>query len=126
MQDIYLYITKPLVERQQHLSMEEPCIERWSNKKPGSGLKPLLAHVLDTTIPDGMKIYVCHACNNGRCSNPNHLYWGTAQENAMDRQRLHKKNIWYYMVQKYGLEEAKRIQSKANNGDMVKLVDTQC
>ena len=58
-------------------------------------LKGLLAHLRDTTIPSGHKIHVCHACNNAMCSNPNHLYWGTAQENRLDFAATgNDKTIW--------------------------------
>ena len=69
--------------RTVHIDMSEPCIER------GAGsyyFKGLLAHLLDTTVPTGHKIHLCHACNNGACGNPNHMYWGTAQENRQDQQ----------------------------------------
>lgn len=29
--------------------------------------------------------FVCHICNNSRCINPTHLYWGDAKTNADDR-----------------------------------------
>jgi hypothetical protein len=34
------------------------------------------------SIPDGLMI--CHTCSNRRCVNPNHLYAGTAKDNARD------------------------------------------
>ena len=29
-------------------------------------------------------VYLCHACHNGKCSNPVHLYWGTPLDNGID------------------------------------------
>lgn len=111
MKNIYEYITLPRQERQAHLKLNEPCIER------GTGsyyFKGLLAHVLDTTVPTGKKIHLCHACHNGACGNPNHLYWGTPQENTLDRIENGGKTIWEKTVEKYGLEEARKMQAKGN------------
>ena len=68
-------------ERQSHLILDEPCVEIGTNSQQ---CRALLAHRLRTTVPKGMKVHLCHACNNGKCSNPNHLYWGTAKENQLD------------------------------------------
>ncbi len=35
-------------------------------------------------IPDGL--HICHHCDNPICCNPNHLFVGTASDNAMDRE----------------------------------------
>lgn len=122
MKDINEYIQLPKAERQAHLKLDEPCIERGGNS---SYFKGLLAHVLDTTVPSGKKIHLCHACNNGDCGNPNHLYWGTAQENRIDQVDNGGKSIWERMVEKYGLEEARAMQarktaSKAGKGNLGK------
>jgi len=111
MKHIEEYITLSKADRQQHLKLDEACIER------GAGsyyFKGLLAHLLDTTVPTGHKIHLCHACHNGQCGNPNHLYWGTAQENRQDQVTNGGKTIWERTVEKHGLEEAYKMQTKGN------------
>ena len=114
MKDINEYIKLPKEDRLNHLRLDEPCLERGGQSMYCKGL---LAHIHDTTIPSGHKIHVCHACHNGACSNPNHLYWGTAQENKMDDVRNGGKSIWEKMVEKYGLEEARAMQSRKGNSN---------
>jgi hypothetical protein len=108
------YILTPLTERQAHLKLDEPCTNRGGY--PGlvsQYLKGLLAHTLDTTIPLGHKIFVCHACYNADCSNPYHIYWGTPKENRADGKANGQKSIWEYMVDKYGLEKAKQMNKRS-------------
>jgi len=88
MEDIYQYILRPKTERQEHLDLDERCIERGGTSTYS---KALLAEHTSTTIPSGHRIHVCHACNNGRCSNVRHLYWGTASENRRDRVRYENR-----------------------------------
>lgn len=98
MKDIYDYIKLTKKERQEHLDLDDYCIERGG----GSTIcKGLLAHLLETTIPKGHQIHVCHACNNGKCSNPKHLYWGTASENRMDRVRYENRSISEMLEDRY-------------------------
>jgi hypothetical protein len=66
------YIRKTKKERQAHLRLKEPCIKRGGNSASYRGI---LAFFLDTTIPSGAKIHICHACDCELCSNPRHLYW---------------------------------------------------
>jgi len=110
MKNIYEYIQLPRTDRQAHLQLIEKCIDRGGT---GTYLKGLLAYITDTTMPSGHKIYVCHACHNANCSNPYHIYWGTAYENTLDRIAdfgADKDSIWHKMVAKYGLEEARKRQ----------------
>lgn len=109
MRQIDEYIKLPKAERQAHLKLDESCIERGGPAKGGlsSYCKGLMAHILGTTIPSGNKIHVCHACNNSKCSNPNHLYWGTASENYLDTPR---QTLWEKTVAKYGEEKAREMQ----------------
>lgn len=81
-EDIYNYIQRPLSERQSHLNLNEQCVELGGRS---TEFRALLAYELKTTIPKGMSTaYLCHACNNGKCCNPKHLYWGTPRENVID------------------------------------------
>lgn len=82
--DIEIYIQRSKEKRSAHLDLVALCIEIGGNSETCRGL---LAHYLKTTIPRGMKIHLCHACHNGKCSNPVHLYWGTASENWQDTLR---------------------------------------
>lgn len=63
------------------MRLTEACIEIGG----GSGaFKALLAYHLKTTIPFRNKILLCHGCNNSKCSNVNHLYWGSYRDNSID------------------------------------------
>lgn len=106
------YITQPKETRQSHLKLDESCLERGGNSENFRGL---LAHVLDTNIPKGQKIHLCHACHNAACSNVNHLYWGTSKENSQDRMANGGTTVWENTVKKHGNEQAKVLYSKMGN-----------
>lgn len=107
--DIKEFIQRSRDERRAHLQLDEPCCERGGNSTNHKGV---LAQYLDTTIPSG-RILLCHACNNEKCSNPKHLYWGTDKENiTIDNPEW--KTIWERSVEKYGLEEASRRNARGN------------
>ena len=111
---IETYINETQSQRQSHLKLNEPCVERGGNSENYRGL---LAHLLDTSIPTGQKIHLCHACHNSKCGNPYHLYWGTSKENTADRMANGGKTAWQNTVEKYGEEKARqmRAENKANN-----------
>lgn len=113
------YILLPKEGRQSHIRLDEPCIERGGHANGSSFYcKGLLAHILDTTIPAGHKIHLCHLCHNPICANPNHMYWGTAQENRLDQiDRGTSKSIFQRTVDKYGYEEACSLNSKGRLGN---------
>jgi hypothetical protein len=112
--DIDEYITLLKEQRQIHIRLDEECILRGGNSENSRGL---LAYILDTTIPKGQRIHLCHACHNGLCSNPNHMYWGTSKENTEDRMANGGKNIWQHMVEKYGYENACIINARNKVGN---------
>ena len=106
------YLSKPRSERRAHLQLEDSCKERGGNSTMFRGL---LADFLGTEIFVDKKVVLCHACHNDKCSNPNHLYWGTYQDNIQDQKENGTfKDVWTRRVEKHGLEEAKRQQARGN------------
>lgn len=102
------WILESLESRTAHVDMTEPCIERGGNSTVHRGT---LAQYLGTNIPE--KIDLCHYCGNGKCSNPNHLYWGTRKENIEDSKRHGTwVNGWDKLVEKLGGIEAAREHMK--------------
>jgi len=71
----------------------------------------LLAERLGTEIFMAKKIVLCHACHNAKCSNTDHLYWGSYTDNIDDQKENGTwKNVWERTVDKYGYEEACKMQ----------------
>ena len=81
MEHIDEYIKRPRAERIAHVREDEPCIERGAGK--GRQLEiyrqGLMAHLLDTTIPEGFTPHASNTCKNDNCINPNHHYWGCCE-----------------------------------------------
>ena len=108
------YLQKPLEERQAHLDLESECIEIGGDSRVFRGL---LAHHLKTTI-DFRNGYVCHKCNNPKCSNVLHLYWGTPYENHRDQIEAGTfESIYERSVKKYGENKYKEmLKARASDG----------
>lgn len=105
------YISQPKATRQEHLNLDEPCVERGGNSTQHRGV---LVEFLNTPFYS-RPIDLCHACHNAKCSNPRHLYWGTRKENIQDSiDNGTHVNPWQGLVNKYGLEEARKMQAKGD------------
>jgi hypothetical protein len=55
-----------------------------------------LAHRISYQMHQGEeagKLFVCHRCDNPKCVNPEHLFLGTAKDNALDMHRKGRANI---------------------------------
>lgn len=107
------YMKLSLEERKKHIDLDSPCLERGGYSTKFCGV---LAEGLNTSIPDkkidGINVHLCHACNNGKCSNIKHLYWGTPKENFKDTINNGYKNVWENTVSKYGYDTALKMARK--------------
>ena len=115
--DINKYMKLSREERRKHLHLESDCIEIGGLSQFFRGL---LAHHLGTTIGD-RSVYVCHACNNPKCSNPNHLYWGTPTDNIIDQKEAGTwKSAYQKMLEKNGPEATRKMLSqRARSGGKI-------
>ncbi len=106
------YLDKTREERRRHLRLETPCNERGGYSTLFRGL---LADKLGTEIFIDKKIVLCHACHNEKCSNPEHMYWGSYNDNIEDQKENGTwKSVWDRTVDKYGYEEAVRMNGIGN------------
>ena len=98
--------------RQKHLDLSQECWLRGGNSTNHRGV---LAQYLNTSIPKGRTI-CAHACNNGKCSNPQHMYWATDYENIVEDgpENGEFKSIWQRSVDKYGLEGARALNARSS------------
>ena len=115
MKTIMEYMQQSRDERRAHLKLNEACDER--GLRYSYNLIALLAWLLDTTFPQkGDKVIVCHACHNSKCSNPNHLYWGTYKDNHDDQVEAGTHaSIYERTMKKYGTNKHKEILSASGS-----------
>ncbi len=111
----YMLLTRE--ERRAHLKLDELCDER--GLMYSYHLTGLLAFVLNTTIPKkGDNAIVCHGCNNSKCSNPSHLYWGSYKDNHIDQiENGTWQNPYERAKKKYGVDKASKIYSENSKGN---------
>ncbi len=61
------------------------------NKTRSWKVHRLIWHILVGEIPE--KLLVCHACDNPKCFNVNHLFIGSPKENSQDREKKGRGRI---------------------------------
>lgn len=85
------------------MKLDEPCSEIGGNSQE---FRALLSYFVGVKIPQKREFYLCHACNNDKCSNVRHLYWGTPSDNIQDmKERGTYKTVAESMRRKYGEEK---------------------
>lgn len=99
------YLNQPLTIRQSHLCLDDQCLERGGSSQHHKGV---LAEHLGSNIY-GRPADLCHACHNPKCSNPQHLYWGTRSENMLDAKENGGNTPWENIVAKYGESVARNM-----------------
>ena len=95
----YPYMRKSKEERQAHLDLSEPCIQKSGGMEfLSTNCRGMLAYKLNTPIFNGtMHIHLAHACHNSCCSNWKHLYWAWVYENYVDR-IVYEKNPHPFII----------------------------
>src|SRR5712672_3540290 len=63
-------------------------IKKWHGKKETAHRVSWIINYGE--IPNGL--WVLHKCDNRKCVRPDHLFLGTVQDNADDRERKHRGN----------------------------------
>lgn len=111
MSSVEVYLRESRDSRRSHLDLNSVCMERGGNSTIHRGV---LAQYLNTFI-FGKPAELCHACHNPNCSNPRHIYWGTRSDNIQDtKDNGTFKSPWERTVEKYGYEEACKINARGN------------
>lgn len=129
-QDMKSYMAHSKDERTSHLDLSSSCIEIGTKSRE---CRALLAHHLNTVVPTGLRIHLCHACHNGKCSNVKHLYWGTASENLKDQYiGSNRKNPHEIIKEKLGEEgyrefrrEVARLGGKAKRKTVSEITESR-
>ena len=118
------YMNKSLEDRRSHLDLSSDCREVGGNS---SVFRGILSITLNTTMNYSLA-YCCHACNNDKCSNPKHLYWGTPKNNVMDCREVGRlKSFHQKCVDKFGETEYKVMEIiERLNIVISKIVQSDC
>ena len=86
--------------------------------------KDCLAHrivyeIVNGPVPKGFM--VLHKCDNPSCVNPEHLYLGEALENAQDRDKRKRANLWFAITEEQR-KEIHRLKGTMSQAAIAKKV----
>ena len=88
--------------------------------------RPRKAHRYALEIATGVKpdrwTFACHHCDNRKCVNPEHLYWGSPADNAADMVSRGRSTLGKGRVRKIAHEDKPIIVERRRRGESYRAI----
>jgi hypothetical protein len=84
-EDIYHKICSKISEDDETGCWNIICFDNYPRISIGKRKVRLNRLMLAWNGTEAIDKFACHTCNNSKCVNPDHLYWGSSEDNMRDK-----------------------------------------